>query len=832
MFDRKPYDIQLTHNQSGSSVSHGFLLAEQEDGGALLYRQTLLPELAPQQRTDAFSYEHRSPLIDLPAAFERWDFGAGFEDAIDTGTLGFRGYNYTRGVDLSWGQRGYLGPEKQTGGSTVEAPLKFVRSSLGLFCMTTRYVYENVSGTWTERYDASANSLTDLEEINNSLGTFLVLGQASGPYLYSQDGVNWTEIASPGSVPAHRNTQTASAVPGTSLTITKPTSTAEDDVLIACIATDNGAVVTAPSGWALVYQFSASVNLAVFWKRAGGAEGSDYTFTLSASDNAVGAISGYTGVRTSGVPYEDTATTVTGSGTTHTNNSVSAADQNRLVVSAFASGGEHTWSPNGSATERADLNATNGPSLQVQDKEVDATTFTASADSSSTSAAYIVSLALVPETGNWNTSRWAIRGSSSGEPLLWLVDVNGDVRNAVDPTTASSWSAADAIQVGQHGVTIAGFEVIDNVFYLVHDGGITSYDGSSVDTVWDARTLKLASNQARPAVGPDNRLYFAFSGTLLRFDPSELTVQKVWPRGPQIGNAELNGTITAITFDEGNCYFALKNAAGNSYVMKLDPFFTVSVGGTSIWPVHTWYYNSSSDIRAMLVVDGASDTFSSTNPQLIIGDGTTADYLILPRSGYRPEDDSNYRFATSQGSAFGSYVNYRAQSFPKWLTRGDIEVDDADSDDTVALQYQVPGGSATTVATANSDGRTTATLSSEVSFTKIRPVLLFDNGANTTSPVLLGVVLHAAPNAPRDRAWVFTVKIANGLKLRNGLSMSRQDAQNQAEFLFNARNEYVTFIDIRGTSHNVKVLDIEPVFTKFGTDLDPIEYYQVTVVEL
>src|SRR3990167_8369336 len=165
------YDVELTVG----GVTRGFMLARDPQSKALLYNRTLIQEIVAQQRTDTFSYQHRDPRLDMVASFEETAYGAGFEDAPDIGSVGFKGYNYTQGIDLSWHTRGYLAAEKQTGGSTTQAPIQIVYTSLGLFAVTTRYVFEWTGAAWTQRLDTGGTvTNTDLRELSNSNGTYLL----------------------------------------------------------------------------------------------------------------------------------------------------------------------------------------------------------------------------------------------------------------------------------------------------------------------------------------------------------------------------------------------------------------------------------------------------------------------------------------------------------------------------------------------------------------------------------------------------------------------------------------------------------------------------------
>jgi RHS repeat-associated protein len=90
----------------------------------------------------------------------------------------------------------------------------------------------------------------------------------------------------------------------TSLTINKPSGTAQNDVMIASIAVrPSSASITPPSGWTLVSredQNTGTTNsLAVYRKVAGASEPADYTWTFSTSTGAAGGIQSFSGVDTS-----------------------------------------------------------------------------------------------------------------------------------------------------------------------------------------------------------------------------------------------------------------------------------------------------------------------------------------------------------------------------------------------------------------------------------------------------------------------------------------------------------------------------------------------------
>ncbi|MFZ2603151.1 MAG: hypothetical protein WAX79_04020, partial [Candidatus Omnitrophota bacterium] len=70
------------------------------------------------------------------------------------------------------------------------------------------------------------------------------------------------------------------------LTISKPTGTAENDIMIAVINQKANQVVSAPADWTLIGTINnGTLNQAnVFWKRAGASEGASYNFTKPLDD--------------------------------------------------------------------------------------------------------------------------------------------------------------------------------------------------------------------------------------------------------------------------------------------------------------------------------------------------------------------------------------------------------------------------------------------------------------------------------------------------------------------------------------------------------------------
>lgn len=77
----------------------------------------------------------------------------------------------------------------------------------------------------------------------------------------------------------------------TGVTVTKPTNTAQYDVMVAIFCVPQGQTITNPTGWVTLNSQNASTGVLVrsMYKIAGASEGANYTFSTATSDNAKAA---------------------------------------------------------------------------------------------------------------------------------------------------------------------------------------------------------------------------------------------------------------------------------------------------------------------------------------------------------------------------------------------------------------------------------------------------------------------------------------------------------------------------------------------------------------
>ena len=133
-----------------------------------------------------------------------------------------------------------------------------------------------------------------------------------------------------------------------SLVINKPTGTASGDLLIAAITLNGNVTIPSggvPAGWTRlrVVPNGANLSLVTYWKVATGAEPANYTWTLSASGRADGAILRITGEDPAN-PI-DTSSQSTGTGTALSATGVNTAGDQELLVAVFGTTAESAITP-------------------------------------------------------------------------------------------------------------------------------------------------------------------------------------------------------------------------------------------------------------------------------------------------------------------------------------------------------------------------------------------------------------------------------------------------------------------------------------------------------
>jgi RHS repeat-associated protein len=184
-----------------------------------------------------------------------------------------------------------------------------------------------------------------------------------------------TSATASGITPAFRAAASATTT-GTTLTITKPSGTATNDVLVASIAvTPSTATITPPSGWNLVRRSDnagpTSNSLAVYYKVAVSGEPASYAWGVSGASFAVGGVQGFTGIDTAS-PIDIENGQSTPSSLTHTAPGITTSVANAMLVASHAFASSRTWTAPSGMTESFDRpsGANNATGLSIEGNRV------------------------------------------------------------------------------------------------------------------------------------------------------------------------------------------------------------------------------------------------------------------------------------------------------------------------------------------------------------------------------------------------------------------------------------------------------------------------------
>lgn len=172
----------------------------------------------------------------------------------------------------------------------------------------------------------------------------------------------------------------------TTLSITKPTGTANGHVLVATVVATGTGAVTVPSGWIVARDTTLAGARMITAYRVAASEGTSYAWALGTSRTASGGIVAYSGVNTT-VPVEATAS-ATGTSGNAVSASVTTVTTNTLVVTGLARQASTTHTALAGTTERYDVtsNATAAASIDAAQAAAAASTVRTVATASTTAA--------------------------------------------------------------------------------------------------------------------------------------------------------------------------------------------------------------------------------------------------------------------------------------------------------------------------------------------------------------------------------------------------------------------------------------------------------------
>ena len=424
-----------------------------------------------------------------------------------------------------------------------------------------------------------------------------------------------------------------------------------------------------------------------------------------------------------------------------------------------------------------------------------------------------------------NADVFTQRGNGSDVAAVWKV-----LTNVIKTTTSGinggvAWAGSD--EAGNTGETVQSIVTVDNDIYVFKKEGFYRYDGVNTQDVW--KTQYIASSNGKNAyLHANGKIYVTYGRRLLEYDPyGDTALTPIYPVDG-MDSLELLGDITAIGGSDTHVKFAVKNRAGNTYLMR-----GRKRGGEWAW--HPTNYLGANDCNALL--DVGPGAMHTTHPASVFGYGSAASYVVLPRENMLPVDDPTVTFETTEGQLYGSYVDYGSKTIPKFLNRGMVLGYGVSASRYATLKYEIDrNGTETTLVSATTSGTTEANTASEVSFNLLRPIIYMATGDTAASPSIDAFTVGATLNPRRKRLWNPVVELSEDDEFRGGgITSSLASVDTQRRALFGAVRKRITLTDRAHIDYTVRLLDIQPVglYDKEsgGAESDSVGY-QLTLVEI
>lgn len=307
------------------------------------------------------------------------------------------------------------------------------------------------------------------------------------------------------------------------------------------------------------------------------------------------------------------------------------------------------------------------------------------------------------------------------------------------------------------------------------------------------------------------------------FWPSTPTTQKL---GNEIDKWGLSDPLTPAMVNDSDFGFAMVAASISStaYVNNVTMTIYATIPGKSR--------------PSQAIYVAGPGTIHAENPVVLTGYSDRSIDYILPRAGMRPEDDINYRYETDFGGttaeAVGSWVDFGASAYPKFLNRGTFLGEGVTAGKYVTLDYQtedVPG----TLLLATQNGLSAENVDGVVAFHRIRYVLGATTTSSSSTPILLGWTVQATLNPPRYRVWSTIVDTSPEGSLFGGSTDYMEDPYDLEDFLYRATTQRVTLQDYRGREFVTRLSDIQPIglkHYKVGGDDRLAPIYQIQLIEI
>lgn len=442
----------------------------------------------------------------------------------------------------------------------------------------------------------------------------------------------------------------------------------------------------------------------------------------------------------------------------------------------------------------------------------------------------VVSAVSTPLVDVANTTPTANTVDVAQDASLVMAFLGGLTQNAsVTFTTPADYDAGPSLLTGTTNSHATSAFFYQYAFAGVSDTPDSVFASGNLSSQYGIQIVIPSEAIPGTTLDYDDYLWNNTTGTMgtglmqTEFWPSTPTTQKL---GNEIAKWGLSDPLTPAMVNDSNFGFAMVAASISStaYVNNVTMTIYATIPGKSR--------------PSQAIYVAGPGTIHAENPVVLTGYSDRSIDYILPRAGMRPEDDINYRYETDFGGttaeAVGSWVDFGASAYPKFLNRGTFLGEGVTAGKYVTLDYQtedVPG----TLLLATQNGLSAENVDGVVAFHRIRYVLGATTTSSSSTPVLLGWTVQATLNPPRYRVWSTIVDTSPEGNLFGGSTDYMEDPYDLEDFLYRATTQRVTLQDYRGREFVTRLSDIQPIglkHYKVGGDDRLAPIYQIQLIEI
>lgn len=348
---------------------------------------------------------------------------------------------------------------------------------------------------------------------------------------------------------------------------------------------------------------------------------------------------------------------------------------------------------------------------------------------------------------------------------------------ATTPTLASNWSWKGAI--GDPGKAITSLAELGSLLYVGKEDGLYVLDMTGIGQRLTPEVGAYAhADNCENMRAWHGSLWVPHIRGLLNYRnlaAQGFLVTPATPGGPVDEGNPVHGYVTAMAGDNRWLYVALYTPDGDTYIVAgreaQEGEFSE---GPLIW--HPLAKIASVKCEAMHI----SGLY--TNPRLYFGLGDDVGYIILPRAGDNPINDSNCRYNLTGSIYFPSH-SWASPTTSKLWKSIEIQGDKITSARYVEVYYRVDGGPWQLAGTATFSTSQVLPLAQEGVAGKKIEIRLDYTIPNTASPLLIrAVVLRGAERPQTVELITAMVRCADDLPTRRGgFKCNRTGAEIMAE---------------------------------------------------